>query len=305
MAAVQVTAWAKINLYLHVLGRRPDGYHLLESLVVFAGIGDLLRFEAAPDFSLTIDGPFADALDGDKDNLVAQAAHDLAGHFGKRPGARITLEKQLPVAAGLGGGSADAAASLLGLARLWQLPTELSQLEGLAASLGADVPVCLSSQPSIMSGIGERLHPVEALPQAWVVLVNPGMPLSTPKVFGMRRGPFSEPARPFEKQTDAAALASYLASCRNDLEPTARRLLPVIDTVLSSLRHSQGCLIARLSGSGGSCFGLYQVHQDALSAAEAISASQPRWWVKAAPLLTAAEVTDRCRGPAEEIPAQT
>ena len=293
MAVVPVTAWAKVNLYLHVLGRRSDGYHLLESLVVFAGVGDLLRFEDAPDLSLTVNGPFAAALDGDKDNLVEQAARMLAGHFGRKPGARIALEKRLPVAAGLGGGSADAAATLIGLAKLWQIPAGQRELEDLAASLGADVPVCLQSRPSIMGGIGEQLSAVGPLPQAWMVLVNPGAPLSTPAVFGARRGPFSEPASPFERLADAGELASYLASLCNDLEPPARRLQPVIDTVLSSLRGCQGCLLARLSGSGASCFGLFQTRHEALSAAEVISAFQPGWWVKAAPLLTAAEVKDR------------
>ncbi|MBV9757549.1 MAG: 4-(cytidine 5'-diphospho)-2-C-methyl-D-erythritol kinase, partial [Alphaproteobacteria bacterium] len=184
---------AKVNLYLHAVGRRPDGYHLLDSVAVFAGIGDELRGDDAGELSLRIAGDHAAALQSDADNLVLRAAHALAAAAGRPARARLVLEKRLPVAAGIGGGSADAAATLRLLVRLWEAPQPAGALAAIGAGLGADVPVCLASRPARLSGIGERLEPAPALPPFGLVLANPGVPLATAAVFRARTGPFSAP----------------------------------------------------------------------------------------------------------------
>jgi len=279
------TAWAKINLYLHVLARRDDGYHELDSLVVFAGVGDRLVFAPNDDLTLEIDGRFGAALSAGDDNLVLRAARALAVTCGVRAGAGIRLEKQLPLAAGIGGGSADAAATLDGLVALWGLAPAPGLLARLARDLGADVPVCCFGRPAFVGGIGEWIERAPALPPAWFVLVNPGVPLDTARVFRARQGGFSAPARWPEVLGDAAALAERLAACRNDLEAPARALAPIVDKVLETLGGAAGCLLARLSGSGATCFGLFATRAAALDAAAAIAARQPDWWVVPAPLL--------------------
>ena len=287
---VRRRAWAKVNLSLHVVGRRPDGFHELDSLIVFAGIGDGLTAAPADDLTLTVDGPYAAALDESGDaaeNLVLRAARSLRARAGATAGADLRLTKSLPVAAGLGGGSSDAAAALRALVELWRLSVPEAELSDIAADLGADVPVCLAGRPSVVGGIGERIDPAPALPPAWLVLVNPGVPLATAVVFGAREGPFSGPARWAEPLADASALARRLAGCRNDLEPAARRLAPEIGEVLTLLTGTEGCLLARLSGSGATCFGLYAEQAGATRAAAAIRAVRPHWWVHAAPILDA------------------
>jgi 4-diphosphocytidyl-2-C-methyl-D-erythritol kinase len=282
-------ARAKVNLTLHVTGRRPDGYHELDSLVVFAEFGDALAFAPGEGLALEVVGPYAAALAAacgeGADNLVLRAARGLRALCGAAPGARMTLEKRLPVAAGLGGGSADAAAALRGLAALWrlgELPTP--DLMALAAELGADVPVCLDGRPCRVGGIGERLSPVAALPPAWLVLVNPGTALATPAVFAARRGPFSTPAGPLPRLADATALAAWLRGGGNDLETPACSLAPEIFEVLAVLRRTPGCLLARMSGSGATCFGLYGDSATARAAAAAVAAERPAWWVRDTPI---------------------
>jgi len=283
------TARAKVNLTLHVTGRRPDGYHELDSLIVFTELGDVLTFAPGEGLTLEVVGPYAAALAATcgegADNLVLRAARALRPLCGTAPGARLTLEKRLPVAAGLGGGSADAAAALLGLAALWRLG-ELPPpgLMALAAELGADVPVCLDGRPSRVGGIGERLTPVAALPPAWLVLVNPGKALATPAVFAARRGPFSAPAGSLPRLADAAALAAWLRGGTNDLEAPACGLLPEISEVLAALHRTAGCLLARMSGSGATCFGLYGDAAAARAAAAAVAAERPTWWVCDTPI---------------------
>lgn len=285
---VRRTAWAKINLTLHVTGRRDDGTHELDSLIVFAGIGDGLEIAPGPQIALEITGPFAPALRADSDNLVVAAARALAARYGVEAGARLRLDKQLPVAAGLGGGSADAAAVLDGLVDLWGLDAPAAELHALAASLGADVPVCLAGRPSFVAGIGERVVPAPALPPAWLVLANPGVPLSTAAVFAARQGGFSAPARWREPISDLRAWVARLAACRNDLEAPALALVPEVREVLATLRDTAGCMLARMSGSGATCFGLYAVEAAAAAAARRIAATRPGWWVRAAPLRSAA-----------------
>jgi 4-diphosphocytidyl-2-C-methyl-D-erythritol kinase len=265
---------AKVNLALHVLGRREDGYHLLDSLVVFAGVGDRLLAEPARSLSLTVAGPFAGALAAERDNLVLRAARALADAAGVAAGARLVLEKHLPVASGIGGGSADAAAALRLLARLWGCSPASREL---ALALGADVPVCLAGRPARMGGVGEALARVPALPRCGLVLVNPGVPVATPAVFRARSGAFSPPLDLPPGWADAAALAADLARWGNDLELPALTLQPAIGDVLAALRAVPGCLLARMSGSGATCFGLFAAPEHAVQAAAGLHS--PGWWV--------------------------
>lgn len=275
--AVEAFAPAKVNLTLHVTGRRADGYHLLDSLVVFAAVGDRLRLVPAAELGLSLAGPMAAGLTAGPDNLVLRAAR----LFPPGRGARITLDKRLPVAAGIGGGSSDAAAALRGLSRLWDaaLPGPAEVL-----SLGADVPVCLRARPVRMSGVGEVLAPVAGLPQATLVLVNPGIAVATADVFrGLIRRDNPPMPTALPRLADAAALAGWLARQRNDLEGPARALAPAIGSALAALAAQPGCLLARMSGSGATCFGLFAGPEAAAAAARALA--RPGWWVAEAPLL--------------------
>ncbi|MBV9735103.1 MAG: 4-(cytidine 5'-diphospho)-2-C-methyl-D-erythritol kinase [Acidisphaera sp.] len=267
---------AKVNLFLHVTGRRADRYHLLDSLVVFAGAGDVLH--AAPDERLRLrtTGPFAGALPAGPANLALRAAEALASRAGIAPRVRLTLDKRLPVASGVGGGSADAAAVLRLLARLWEPEAAGADLPGIAATLGADVPVCLAGRPARMRGVGERLDPAPALPEFGLALVNPGVALPTAAVFAARRGGFSPEASLPAAWADAASLAAGLADLRNDLEPPAIRLCPAVAEVLECLRALPGCLLARMSGSGATCFGLFATPAAAVAGAAALA--RPGWW---------------------------
>jgi 4-diphosphocytidyl-2-C-methyl-D-erythritol kinase len=277
---VRQFAPAKVNLALHVTGRRADGYHLLQSIVVFADTGDWLEIAPAPRLSLRVTGPRAAGVPTDDRNLVWQAAM----LFPRAPGAAITLEKHLPHAGGIGGGSADAAAALRGLADLWArpMPDAAAVLE-----LGADLPVCLFGRPALMAGIGEVLTPLPPLPPLWLVLVNAGVAVPTGPVFkGLAQveNP-AMPAIPDQGWADADDLALWLARARNDLEPPARQIVPVIDSVIAAIGGSADCLLARMSGSGGTCFGLFATEAAARAAAVALSADHPGWWVQAAATL--------------------
>ncbi|MBI1208088.1 MAG: 4-(cytidine 5'-diphospho)-2-C-methyl-D-erythritol kinase [Azospirillum sp.] len=281
--AVHEAAPAKVNLYLHVLGRRANGYHELDSLVMFAEAGDHLTIAPAAQLSLRLRGRFAPALAAEPPdgNLVMRAAQALALALGRAPTLAITLTKALPVASGIGGGSADAAACLRGLARLWSLPPDHPTLAAVAAGLGADLPVCLAGRPAFFGGIGEVLDPTPPLPDCPAVLVNPGLPLPTPAVFKARQGGFSQPARFDAAPAGPHALAELLAQRHNDLTAPAIHLAPLIAEVLEALSATSGCLLARLSGSGATCFGLYPDAAAAATAAAAIAAGQPAWWVAA------------------------
>ena len=266
-------ARAKVNLFLHVLGRRPDGYHLLDSLAVFPDAADVVRAEAADQFELSVEGPFARALDGD--NLVRQAAVALQRACGGARGARLVLEKNLPVASGIGGGSADAAATLRLLNRLWGAGLPMSELASIALGLGADVPVCLLSEPARMGGVGELLGVSPSLPACGMVLINPGVPLATADVFRTRESSYSDPATLPARWPDAAAMARDLAGVANDLECPALRLCPAVAEVLAWLRQQPGCLLARMSGSGATCFGVFET---AAAAADIAGRAAPAWW---------------------------
>jgi 4-diphosphocytidyl-2-C-methyl-D-erythritol kinase len=284
---ITVAAPAKLNLYLHVLGRRPDGYHLLDSLVAFASAADLVEVRPGRGLTLRVEGPMAAALAGGNpaDNLVMRAARLLADALGRPADAEVVLVKRLPVAAGIGGGSADAAAALRALAGLWGLAPDDPLPAALAPRLGADVPVCLGSRTAFFGVVGEELSPAPALPPAWVVLVNPGVPVPTPAVFAARGGPFSAPARFAAAPADCAGLARLLAERRNDLTPAAIGLAPVVETVLGRLAASPGCLLARMSGSGATCFGLFADAAGAEAAAGALAGVEPGWWVEPARLI--------------------
>jgi 4-diphosphocytidyl-2-C-methyl-D-erythritol kinase len=273
---IRARAPAKVNLFLHIGDKRPDGFHALESLVVFVEEGDVLTATPADALSLHVTGPFARALEG-TENLVLKAARALA----PERGAAITLEKHLPVAAGLGGGSADAAAALRVLNELWGLARSEKELVELAAEIGSDVPACVLSRPVWMEGRGERLLPVAPFPPLSLVLVNPRVMLSTRAVFAtlnLRNGVGA--ARPPHIH-DVWELVSYLADSENDLEAPASRLAPVINEVLEAIAHEPGCVLAQMSGSGATCFGLFQDGPWADGAAERIAEDHPGWWVRA------------------------
>jgi 4-diphosphocytidyl-2-C-methyl-D-erythritol kinase len=287
VSLVRVAAPAKVNLTLQVTGKREDGYHLLSSLVVFAGVFDRVVIEASDHLSLEVVGPNAFALAGvaSDDNIVLRAAWALAAATGSTMGAKITLHKILPVAAGLGGGSTDAAAALLGLMRLWNVALPRDRLQALAGRLGADVPVCLRGRPMEMSGIGDILHEAPPLPAAWLLLVNPGVPLSTPQVFAARTGAFSAPAPVTDAPRDAGALAALLGPLRNDLTAAAISLEPEVGRALAALTILPGCLLSRMSGSGATCWGLFSTEYQCQAAARILRSEQPGWWVEPAPML--------------------
>jgi len=276
---------AKVNLYLHLRGRRADGYHLLDSLAVFPAIGDRLSVAPGPGLSLEIDGPFGAGLTAEPDNLVLRAARALAGAHGLAPDAALRLEKHLPLASGIGGGSSDAAAALRLLSRLWGVAIP----DGLALSLGADVPVCLGApEPRCMAGIGEQLSPAPPMPEFWIVLVNPGAAVATGAVFAAVDGRDNLPGPPSSSWppplTDFAALTGWLARQRNDLQAAAVSICPAIAEVLAALGAAP---LARMSGSGATCFALHGREADAEAQAERLRRSRPDWWVVAAPVAPA------------------
>ncbi|HYM02984.1 MAG TPA: 4-(cytidine 5'-diphospho)-2-C-methyl-D-erythritol kinase [Stellaceae bacterium] len=273
---------AKLNLYLHVVGRRFDGFHLLDSLVAFAEIGDEISAESAPSLSLTVDGPYAAGLsDAPRDNLVWRAAELLAAHAGRPAAAALTLTKNLPIASGIGGGSSDAAAVLKALNTVWRLGLAEAELARLGAALGADVPVCVGTRAAWLGGIGDEVAPSATLPEVTALLVNPGIALPTPAVFKARQGPFSAAARFDAMPADAAGLAALLAARRNDLTNAAVGLVPVIGEVLDRLATLEGALIARMSGSGATCFALFAEAGAAATAGARLRVERPNWWVAA------------------------
>lgn len=284
--AIEEFAPAKINLFLHVGDKRGDGFHALESLVVFVDAGDRLTFEGADALSLRIDGPFGEGLAAETDNLVLRAARALAGHAGIDAGAAITLTKNLPVASGIGGGSADAAAALRGLARLWNVDIGSDATMKIAETLGSDVPVCVASRSSWMEGRGEIVTRAEGVPAAAMVLVNPKIAVPTGPVFAAlktRRG-VGTVGHDLHVR-DADDLARFLRSLSNDLEAPAKEIAPAIREVLGEIARMPGVLLARMSGSGATCFGLFEDEGASQMAAIALAHSHPGWWVQAARVL--------------------
>jgi 4-diphosphocytidyl-2-C-methyl-D-erythritol kinase len=279
---VAEVAPAKVNLCLHVTGRRDDGYHLLDSLVVFAGVGDRITLLPGKRLTLLLSGPESGALTAEPDNLVLRAARAMGV-----AGAEIRLWKGLPVASGIGGGSADAAATLRAVARLTGQPLPDA---GAVLALGADVPVCVMGRPVRMQGVGEVLTPLPALPPLWMVLANPRLPVATPQVFAAltSRENSPLPGLPAAALRSAAAFAGWLArETRNDLAAAAHQIAPVLATVEATLAETPGCLLARMSGSGATHFGLYSGPDQARAAARQLAARHPGWWVADAPVLPA------------------
>jgi 4-diphosphocytidyl-2-C-methyl-D-erythritol kinase len=276
---------AKVNLTLHVLGRRADGYHEIESLVAFADVGDRLAFHPGERLELEVRGPTAAASGANSDNLVLKAARALSDGVGDLRTGRFMLDKQLPVAAGLGGGSSDAAAALRLLALHNGLSLDDERVRAAARATGADVPVCLDAKARVMRGIGEILSDPVVLPSLPAVLVNPGVAVPTRDVFAALAAPAL--ATPMTGDgsmrigPDVAALLSALTERRNDLEMPASRLQPVIVGVLAGLRACRGCRLARMSGSGATCFGLFGSAGAAGEAACEMQAARPDWWVRA------------------------
>jgi len=270
---------------LAVLGRRSDGYHRLDSLVAFARFGDRLTFVPGQALVLDVRGATAAQAGALDDNLVVKAARGLAAEISGLTLGRFTLVKRLPVAAGLGGGSSDAAAALRLLARANRLALDDPRLRRVARQIGADVPVCVDPRPRRMRGIGEKLSAPLTIPPLAAVLVNPGVKVPTKDVFarlGLKPGGGRKPAdRARALPRDFDGFVAYLAGQRNDLEPAAIALQPVIARVLAALRREPGCKLARMSGSGATCFGLFASSRAAAAAARRLSAVHPRWWVKA------------------------
>ena len=276
---LKVQAPAKINLALHVTGQRADGYHLLDSLVTFTDFGDELTFVAADTDELTIGGPFAEQLHGTESNLVIKARDALRALAAGRPCPPVSIHliKNLPIASGLGGGSSDAAAALRGLNEFWGLSLSLKELSAAGLALGADVPMCLAGKPLRATGIGEEITLLDAFPALDLVLVNPGVAVSTPAIF---KALLKKDNRPMSSKANLSsfhAACEFLSAQHNDLQRPAIALEPVIADCLAALEDS-GAMLVRMSGSGATCFGIFTNAANAARAARNISAKHPQWW---------------------------
>jgi 4-diphosphocytidyl-2-C-methyl-D-erythritol kinase len=287
--ALRITAPAKVNLSLHVTGKRDDGYHLLDSLVAFTEFGDVLTIDHASECTLAVSGEFAVALQGEsaEHNLVLKAARLLQKTAHIHNGVHITLEKKIPVGAGLGGGSADAAAALVGLRRFWNIDCADQVLFDIAKQLGSDVPVCLNSRSVWMRGIGDQLSAAELPGEWWLVLVNPRAALLTEDVFGRFGGVYKPEGQAVSPIAD---IAGFLHTLDNDLQAPAISLMPVIGELLQRLSATAGCRIARMTGSGATCFGLYGSQHEAQQAHNEILQTKPQWWAVASRLSTERQI---------------
>jgi 4-diphosphocytidyl-2-C-methyl-D-erythritol kinase len=280
-AAGAEKAPAKVNLTLRVLGRRADGYHEIESVVAFAGVGDAVTFRPGGALALAVSGPTAAAAGDVADNLVLKAARALAERVEGLKLGRFTLSKRLPVSAGLGGGSADAAAALRLLARANRMTPDDPRLMQAARATGADVPVCLSPRVRLMRGIGDILSDPLDLPRLFALLVNPGVAVATKDVFAALNVPSAEPLAQAGTPAGSAGLLAEITNGRNDLEGPAIELEPAIAQVLAVLRKLPGCRLARMSGSGATCFGLFDSTRAASAAARTLRVGYPAWWTRA------------------------
>jgi 4-diphosphocytidyl-2-C-methyl-D-erythritol kinase len=283
VAVLAESAFAKINLTLRVLGRRADGYHVLQSLVCFAAIADRVELQIGGRLALKVNGPTADEAGPNKDNLVLRAARALQAQVPKLKLGTFDLSKRLPVGAGLGGGSADAAAALRLLAQANGLPGDDPRIEEAAREIGSDVPVCLASEPRWMSGTGHELSAPVTMPKLFAVLANPGIPLATRDVYGVLGaasiGDMPQAAPPPVPKGSREFLA-FIAAQANDLEAPAIRLAPIVEGVLAALRDQPACVLARMSGSGSTCFGIFATQNAAKLAARTLMIRNPGWWVR-------------------------
>lgn len=288
MSAITELARAKVNLTLKILGRRADGYHVLESLIAFAGIGDVVRFEPGARLGVEVSGPFAAAITGR--NLVETALQRLAAAHAELTLGHVTIDKRLPIAAGIGGGSADAAAVLRAVRHANPAAAGKVDWAGLAAGLGADVPVCLGDRAALVWGIGEHIEPVPELPQLHAVLVCPDSETpfgKTQSVFArlsVPPAPTEAPPAPLPRFADGAALLAYMRANGNDLRAAARDVLPASAGAETALGALPDCLHVGLSGAGPTCFGIFQDAARAAAAANVLQAAHPRWWVAATTL---------------------
>jgi 4-diphosphocytidyl-2-C-methyl-D-erythritol kinase len=282
VGAVVRPAPAKINLALHVTGRRADGYHLIESLVVFTRFGDRVTVCASEIDGFEVAGRYAADVPLDSGNLVLRAREALRAHagIGRCPPVAVALEKNLPVASGVGGGSSDAAATLKALARLWALDVRAEELARIGLALGADLPMCLAATPLLARGIGEDIEPLAGFPRLGLVLVNPGVPVPTADVFRALASRENPPLAPLPPRIDFHSLRGWLEGARNDLEAPARSIQPVIGEVIKALDRA-GSGLSRMSGSGATCFGLFETGNVAKRAAAAIRERNPGWFVAA------------------------
>ncbi len=278
---------AKINLFLHITGKRRDGYHLLDSLVAFADIGDTITIEPSAHFSLHITGPFARHFENsdkpeyiDGSNLITRTVKSLSQVTKHPTNIKITLDKHLPLASGLGGGSSDAATVLWGLMQLWNIDKNSDYLLPLMLQLGADVPVCLDCSPTLMRGIGDELLPAPIMPEVPIILINPMRPCPTSDIFLRYNKEFSAKTALPDHLTPIEHFIDILKHHSNDLYMPAVAVLPDIKNVINALETQNGCLLARMSGSGASCFGLFDTIENAEQTAIAIQTENPDWWIK-------------------------
>ena len=288
--AAERRAPAKVNLALHVVGRRADGYHLLDSIAVFADCADVIAVGPAEKLSLAVTGPFASHAPADRSDLAWRAAEAFCAHIGRAPTVRIRVEKNIPAGAGLGGGSADAAAVLLALNEFFEAGIPTAELALIGLGLGADVPMCLCGRALRARGVGEDIAPIEGWPPLPLVLIWPGRAVPTTEVFAalaerdnapLPEPPAVPPPAPSPSAMAVADVAVWLARCRNDLEAPALKIAPEIGDVLAALRGTEGCLLARMSGSGSACFGLYAEAAEAKAAAARITTARQDSWVRA------------------------
>ena len=276
---IKVTAHAKVNLTLHVVGQRANGYHELQSLVCLTKFGDQIHLSTAAEFSFQVIGPYAAGIPVDESNLVVQAAKFMAQQHSKPLDCHIILEKNLPMASGIGGGSSDAAAVLRALSQYWSVP--LPNVDELM-TLGADIPVCMTTGLTLMQGAGEDVTQLSAAPNWGVVLVNPNVGVSTPAVFSALN---SKQNPPMQGVAGNCVDIAWLGDQRNDLEPPAMAMFPEVATVVYAISAFPQCQVARMSGSGATCFGLFADVVHAKAAASHLQKAHPNWWVVATKLV--------------------
>jgi 4-diphosphocytidyl-2-C-methyl-D-erythritol kinase len=282
---INLLAPAKINLFLHLTGKRDDGYHLLQSLMIFVDVGDRLEIAPYDGLFIDVDGPFAGDMSAPHDNLVYKAAVLLAEDYKMQPRGRITLEKNLPIASGVGGGASDAAAALTGLARLWGLPEEPDRLHRIAQKLGSDVPACLVRSPVWAEGTGDKMTRLPGMPDMHFVLVNPRKATPTSEVFRRFRRRFSAPIQFTGRRKTMHEWIADLKLYRNDLTDAATEICPDITVALQSIADTPNCHFARLSGSGSTCFGVYDNPAAAYAAVNKLRERHPDWWIAQANFL--------------------
>lgn len=274
-----IEAPAKINLCLHVVGRRRDNYHLISSLVIFLGIFDTISVSESKTLKLNIKGPFAKYLGPKKDNSVIKAALALRKFCNLKTGAEITLTKNLPISSGIGGGSTDCAATIKLLLKLWKIKIGNKELMKLGQSLGADVPVCLIGRPSFIGGIGEDIKTIESFPNIWILLVNPRKQIFTKKIFSNFKKKYSKKVPSSSKLFTLKKLISFLKRSDNDLTSLAVHYAPEIKKILNDLSLTEDCLLSRMSGSGATCFGIFSGKKNVIKAKKTLLKLNPNYWI--------------------------